>query len=118
MFVDGNVGVVQHLGTTEFSAGTWVGVVFDEVCRESLAFSLHAMHNFPQPATVRRVRRPSNDHNGSSAIFELLPDPQVARCAVQPLGKNDGTVAKKRYFTCAPRHGLFVRPNRATWWAA
>lgn len=32
-----------------------------------------------------------------------------------PDGKNDGTVDGKRYFTCPDKHGLFVRPNKATW---
>ncbi|KCV68879.1 hypothetical protein H696_04297 [Fonticula alba] len=31
-----------------------------------------------------------------------------------PVGKNDGTVKGKRYFTCAPNHGLFVRPTAVT----
>ena len=29
-------------------------------------------------------------------------------------GKNDGTVNGRRYFTCAPNHGLMVRPNRVS----
>jgi len=32
----------------------------------------------------------------------------------EPLGKNDGAVGKTRYFTCAPRHGVFARLFRLT----
>ncbi|KAJ3104726.1 hypothetical protein HDU97_008905 [Phlyctochytrium planicorne] len=30
----------------------------------------------------------------------------------EPIGKHDGTVAGKSYFTCKPKFGIMVRPNR------
>ncbi|KAJ2764743.1 hypothetical protein IWQ56_004374 [Coemansia nantahalensis] len=30
----------------------------------------------------------------------------------EPVGKNDGTVDGRTYFTCAPEHGSFVRPDK------
>ncbi|XP_065071441.1 dynactin subunit 1-like [Rhopilema esculentum] len=30
----------------------------------------------------------------------------------EPKGKNDGTVQQKRYFTCPPNHGIFVRQSQ------
>ena len=30
----------------------------------------------------------------------------------EPVGKNDGTVKGKRFFTCPPKYGGFLRPDK------
>lgn len=32
----------------------------------------------------------------------------------EPTGKGDGSVDGKRYFTCLPKHAVFVRPDKVT----
>jgi tubulin-folding cofactor B len=39
------------------------------------------------------------------------PGQWVGVCYDQPVGKNDGSLDGKRYFTCEPGHGGFVLPK-------
>ena len=53
------------------------------------------------PAIIR-YKGPLHVSTGTWIGVELL----------KPTGKNDGSIQGRRYFTCAPNHGLFIRPNR------
>jgi len=55
--------------------------------------------------------------SGLCGIVKFVGDVHYARgefvgiALDEPLGKNDGTVKGKSYFTCSPKHGIFVRRN-------
>ncbi|CAM9290122.1 unnamed protein product [Phaeothamnion confervicola] len=45
---------------------------------------------------------------------DFMPGHWVGMELSKPDGKNDGTLEGKRYFTCRPNYGLFVRPGAIT----
>ncbi|KAL8996666.1 MAG: hypothetical protein Q9169_003890 [Polycauliona sp. 2 TL-2023] len=66
---------------------------------------------------ARCVLSPSTTRRGTIAYVGLIPEipgigPWIGVKLDEPAGKNDGTVAGKRYFECGPQYGVFVRPER------
>lgn len=66
---------------------------------------------------ARCVLSPSTTRRGTVAYVGLVPEipgigPWVGIKLDEPVGKNDGSVAGKRYFDCDPQYGVFVRPDR------
>ncbi|KAL8670105.1 MAG: hypothetical protein Q9168_005332 [Polycauliona sp. 1 TL-2023] len=66
---------------------------------------------------ARCVLSPSTTRRGTIAYVGLIPEipgigPWVGIRLDEPAGKNDGTVAGKKYFDCDAQYGLFVRPER------
>lgn len=58
--------------------------------------------------------------NGELGVVRYIGQPEFAEGTWlgiemrKPVGKNDGSVNGKKYFSCKPQHGLMVRPSRAT----
>ncbi|KAL8769820.1 MAG: hypothetical protein Q9209_004258 [Squamulea sp. 1 TL-2023] len=66
---------------------------------------------------ARCILSPSSTRRGTVAYIGLVPEipsvgPWIGIKLDEPAGKNDGSVAGKRYFDCEPQYGVFVRPER------
>jgi len=66
--------------------------------------------------TTYRVGQVIEDNLGRASIIRYIgriaaaPGDYVGVEFDSPIGKNDGTAKGERYFECAPKHGLFIRP--------
>ena len=90
---DSKVGTVRYIGTTEFASGEWVGVELE----------------LPVGKCITSCKM------GSTIIWNRnLGIIYVNLCERFLAGKNDGAVNGKRYFTCKPRYGTFVRADKVT----
>ena len=47
-------------------------------------------------------------------VKEIAPGHWIGVKFDEPSGKNDGSIKEKRYFTCMPRYGGFIRPGNVT----
>lgn len=80
-----NFGVIAFIGQTEFAPGTWIGVELDA-----------PTGNFFVELFFYFLKRYCSNEN-----INLLT-----------IGKNDGVIQGVRYFTCKPKHGIFVRADK------
>ena len=73
----------------------------NEVTQLATFLNPHSLLSPTVPAIIR-YKGPLHVSTGTWIGVELL----------KPTGKNDGSIQGRRYFTCAPNYGLFIRPNR------
>ncbi|KAL1842305.1 hypothetical protein VTJ49DRAFT_5586 [Mycothermus thermophilus] len=97
MLSDGRVGTIRFVGQTEFAPG----LAYWQLASKPrlLAAGQQVLLNDGREGTVRFVGQ--TEFAPGLWIGVELPDGS---------GKNDGAVQGKRYFTCPPEHGIFVRP--------
>lgn len=90
-------GVVAYIGETEFANGTWIGIELDApkgkiVFQDMLSTLTSLIAHFICIYNYQQL----------DIIFVYLSF----------TGKNDGSVKGVRYFTCKPKHGMFVRADK------
>jgi tubulin-specific chaperone B len=59
----------------------------------------------------------ADSRRGTVSFIGLVPSipgvgPWIGITLDEPTGKNDGSLNGNYYFSCAPKHGVFVRPDR------
>ncbi|KAH0631581.1 hypothetical protein JD844_005979 [Phrynosoma platyrhinos] len=136
VLVDGQkVGTLRFCGTTEFASGQWVGVELDEPDGKNDG-SVGGIRYFicPPKHALRKKSLSVGSLDREGLKIEIGDQVLVAgqKQGVirfygktdfapgywfgieldKPTGKHDGSVFGVRYFTCAPKHGVFAPPSR------
>ncbi|KAF2672160.1 tubulin-specific chaperone-like protein B [Microthyrium microscopicum] len=100
----------QHLGRFDPNAGT-----IEEQKVRAIEREIEERHI---KVGARCALLPSSDARRGTVAFvgpvEQIPGlgAWVGVALDEPTGKNDGSVGGQRYFTCAAKSGVFVRPER------
>ena len=99
-------GVVRFSGHTAFAPGTNI----EHVCRHNNEMLLSVGHtcNYGIDTILGCIA----SQTGVTICWGVLPGWWYGLELERPVGKNDGTVDGKKYFTCKPKHGVFAPPSR------
>ncbi|GIX93185.1 CAP-Gly domain-containing linker protein 2 [Caerostris extrusa] len=135
-------GYIQYLGETRFSPGDWAGVVLDDYSGKTTDpwQVSNTFRDAPTPPPLQRCLTPTRTPSPGARNFREGDRVSVTSASGppktgllrylgqtdfaagewagieldEPMGKNDGTVAGKRYFRCSPNYGLFSPSHKVT----
>ena len=99
-------GVVRFSGHTAFAPGTNI----EHVCRHNNEMLLSVGHTYNYG--IDTILGCIASQTGVTICWGVLPGWWYGLELERPVGKNDGTVDGKKYFTCKPKHGVFAPPSR------
>ncbi|VDN06129.1 unnamed protein product [Thelazia callipaeda] len=134
------IGSIAFIGSTLFAPGEWIGIILDEPLGKNDG-SVDGHRYFTATSKLERVQLSSpmieaSQNNefckeygmeigdrvlvsgGKYGILRFLGETDFKEGIWagieldQPVGKNDGSVQGKRYFTCRPPYGLFAAASK------
>ncbi|XP_037067939.1 CAP-Gly domain-containing linker protein 2-like [Pollicipes pollicipes] len=113
-------GKIAYIGETKFGSGDWAGVVLERPFVPAPHWNGSAGGEpAPPPRPGDRVAVSSSTGRRTGTVCyvgrtEFADGVWVGMTLDEARGRNDGSVAGKRYFDCRPNHGLFAPLHRVT----
>nr|CAD7588949.1 unnamed protein product [Timema genevievae] len=86
----------------------------DDGMRMHVVDNFLIQHALGDTASVEKFTLSEEEYSKKSGQVEFAAGWWIGIKYDEPLGKNDGSVSGKRYFSCQPKYGGFVKPAHVT----